>query len=503
MLENLKSLLKHSFIYSISNIAIKASGIILLPVYTAYFSVEDYGKLGLILITTVIISQSLILGQGLSLIRFNNSVEFKERKDSILFTLSLLVLFIVLIFTIIGNLFVDEFSSLLGDTESYAAYFKIAIYIIAFVTINNFFLSKLRADENSILYTVSSILKIILTILINIYLIIYKKLGIESVLYAQLIGEAFQLLIILPKIIKSLQIKFELDVIKPSIKYGLPLIFSAMAINLLNGSDRYLLKFLSNYTELGLYELGYKVAGVLNMFVIIPFGLTLLPLAFKIYKTAGDKEYYSKLKTYVAFFLFWAGFSLSIFSKEVVTLFSQNASYYPAYSVVPLIVFAYIIYGMSMISSLGIYLTGKNQYVAIITIFCAALNIGLNFILIPNYGMMGAAVNTVISFGILDVLSLLSAGKYYKIPYENLKIMRLTVLSILLYLFADIFNSTDLFIRLLIKFVFILSFPLLVIGIKYFSLRELLAFKGAIKKWIKPSSWKTLLQKEKDIKESS
>ncbi len=53
MLDKLKYLIKHSFIYSISNIVSKASGIILLPLYTNYFSVGEYGRLGLILVIIV------------------------------------------------------------------------------------------------------------------------------------------------------------------------------------------------------------------------------------------------------------------------------------------------------------------------------------------------------------------------------------------------------------------------------------------------------------------
>jgi O-antigen/teichoic acid export membrane protein len=495
MLEKIKQLLKHSFIYSISNISIKASGIILLPIYTAYFSVGDYGKLGLIQITIIIISQSLILGQGLSLIRFNNSSEFNVRKKSILFTLSLLVIFIVTVFVLAGNVFLFQFASLFGDAGLYSLYFKIAIYIIAFITLNNLLLSKLRAEENSILYTSSSILKIILIIGINVYLIIVKKLGIESVLYAQLFGEVLQVLIILPNILKQMETKFEFDIIRPSLKYGVPLIFSAMAINLLNGSDRYILKYLSTYTELGLYELGYKVAGILNMFVILPFGLTLLPLAFKIYKTDGDKEYYTKLKTYVAFFLVWVGLSISLFSEEIVLLFAQDSSYYSAYRVVPLIVLAYVIYGVSMISSLGMYLTGKNHFVAVITIFCAGLNIALNFWLIPKYGMMGAAANTVVSFAILDVLSNIASKRYYRIPYEHFKILSLFLFSVLFFALLGFISKLGFEVRLLLKIIAIISFPLFTILLKYFTRDEIITINGAIKKWIKPSSWMTLLKK--------
>jgi len=493
MLDNIKHLLKHSLIYSISNISLKVSGVILLPIYTSYFSVEEYGKLGLILITIIIISQSLILGQGLSLIRFNNSIEFKEKKRSILFTLTMLVAGIVLIFIAFGNIFINQLSSLFGDAGIYKSYLTIAIIIIALITINNLFLSKIRADENSLRYTLSSLIKIMLIIVLSIYLIVHIKLGIESVLYAQLAGEASQLLFVLPYILKQSKVKFEYDIIKPSLNYGVPLIFSAMAINFLNGSDKYILKFLTNYTELGLYELGYKVAGIINMFVILPFALTLLPLAFRIYKTIDDKKYYSKLKTYVAFLFIWFGFSLAVYSKEIVLLFAQNPSYYPAYTVIPLIILSYVLYGISMISSLGMYLTGKNYFVAIVTIVCAGINIGLNFWLIPLYGMMGAALNTVISFAILDILSVIASNKYYKIPYQHFKIAGLFLFGILFFSITELFNHMKLVYLVPIKLLFIILFPLLVSRSKYFSQDELKTIHGAVKKWTKPSTWKKML----------
>ncbi|MDX1373639.1 MAG: oligosaccharide flippase family protein, partial [Nitrososphaeraceae archaeon] len=323
MLQNIKHLIKHSFIYSISNVAQKASGIILLPLYTSYFSVEEYGRLGLVLVTIVLISQSLILGQGVSLIRFNNSLEFREKKNSILFTLTLVIISVSIVFILLTKSLLDPIASLFGSVELYKVLLEIAIYIIVFTTINNLFLSKLRADDNSMLYTSSTIIKIILMVALSIYLIVERGFGIEAVLYSMLAGEVIQTIMVLPGILKQMKVKFEQDLISVSLKFGLPLIFSSMAINLLNGSDRFILKFLSGETELGLYELGYRVAGIINMFIIMPFGLTLMPIAYKIYKQDGDKEYYKKLKTYVAFILVWAGLAISFYSKEIVLLFAS------------------------------------------------------------------------------------------------------------------------------------------------------------------------------------
>jgi len=495
MLGNAKRLLKHSIVYSISNVAIKASGIILLPLYTTYFSVAEYGRLGLILITIIIISQSLILGQGLSLIRYNNSSEFKDKKKSIFFTLTIVITFVILVFIIVANSYITQIAALFGNAIQYKPLLQISVYIISVTTLNNLLLSKLRADENSILYSLSSIVKIIVMVLINIYLIVYEKLGIESVLYAQLIGELVQTAIVFPSIIKQMDFKIEFGIITNSLRFGVPLIFSAMAINLLNGSDRYLLKFMTNENVLGLYELGYKVAGVVNMFVILPFGLTLMPFAYKMFRKDGDKEYYSKLKSYVTFVLLWAGLTLSLFGKELVMLFAQDPSYYPAYSVVPFIVLAYVIYGTSMISSLGMILTGNNFFVALITLFCAMLNIGLNFWLIPEFGMMGAAINTVVAFFILDLLSNIASNKCYKIPYEYLKIFLLFLLCVAFILAGTLSNEFDLITRVPIKLLIIIVFPLIAVLFKYFKDEELVLIEGAIKKWIKPSSWMTLLKK--------
>ena len=490
MLENIKHLLKHSIIYSISNVALKASGVILLPLYTAFFSVEEYGRLGLLLVTIIVISQSLVLGQSLSLIRYNNTTDDLNKRRTILFTLTLLILSVVIIFVLATNLILPQISRLFGDVELFQPLLEISIYIIAFISLNNLFLSKLRADDKSVLFAFSGIVKIIIMIALNIYLIVYRGFGIEGVLYAQLVGEAIQTIIIIPHILRQIEFKFEYKILVPTLKFGLPLIFSAMAINLLNGSDRYLLNFLANETVLGLYELGYKVAGVVNMFVIMPFGFTLMPLAYKLYKKENDKVYYKKIKTYAAFIFVWSGLALSLFSKEIIMIFAADQSYYQAFKVVPLIVLAYVFYGISMISSLGMHLTGNNKFAAYITIFCASLNIGLNFWLIPKFGMMGAALNTVIAYVFLDIFSNIASNRYYKIHFEYFKLFKLIILGIFTFSISLLISDYELLISVLFKSILILIFPLAIILLKYFDKQELDAISGGFKKWWNPLDWK-------------
>ena len=70
MLDNIKYTFKHTVIYSLGNIATKLIGIILLPLYTRHITVTEYGVLGILEITIMILTQVLILGQSQTFLRF-------------------------------------------------------------------------------------------------------------------------------------------------------------------------------------------------------------------------------------------------------------------------------------------------------------------------------------------------------------------------------------------------------------------------------------------------
>ncbi|MDT3694746.1 MAG: oligosaccharide flippase family protein [Ignavibacterium sp.] len=489
MLDKFKYFLKHSFIYSISNVATKASGIILLPIYTSYFTVEEFGRLGLVLAIITIMIQIVVLGQNQSILKFNNQIEYIDKKKSILFTLTLFVIFSALVFIVIGEFGAPWLAKILGNYNDYYSSLRIAIYIVVVSIITNVFQNKLRADEKSVSFTVISLIKLFVLIAATVYLVTSLELGINGVLYGQLISEIVTLIILTPFMLKLMEYRFEKNILTASLKFGLPLIFSALSMTLLNISDRFLIKFLDSEEALGLYELGYRVAGILNMFMIMPLSLTLLPVAYKVYQQPGDKDYYVKIMTYASYFLVWGALALSIFSKEIIELFSGSGSYLPAYEVVPVILFAYVFFGMSLISSLGMYLTSKTTYIAIITIVSAVLNIILNFIFIPIYGIMGAAVNTLIAFIFLYFFSFIMSNKYYKINFEVLRLLLLFLISSILLFINYVTQIELLLINLTFKLVLVLLFPLILYLTKFYHTNEINTLKSIIVKWKNPSEW--------------
>lgn len=489
MLENLKYFLKHSFVYSISNFAVKASGLILLPLYTTYISLGEFGELALLDVTILILVELINLGQSQALVMLNNTDEYSSKNKEVFFTVLSSSTVICILFILLSESFLPYVSNLLAESDKFYLYLRFCIYIIASRIVNNILLNKLRADERSISYTTFSVLKLILTLVLIVYFVAFNQLKVLGVLYSYLISELIIILILVPFLTRQLKFKFEKKILFASISFGIPLIFSSLAMMFLNVSDRYIIKYFTNDEMVGLYDLGYRFAGVLNMFFIMPISLTLMPQAYKMYNKEGDKRYYSKLLTYLSFVLVWIGLGISVFSREMVKLLALNPSFWPAYQIVPVIVFAYIFFGMRIISSLGMFLTKKTKYVALTTLVPALLNVGLNFILIPEFGMIAAAYTTLFSFFILYILSYYYSDKFYKIPFENFKLIKLFFIGILFYSVSLLSSESVLTIRMIIKILLLTVFPFALYFVKFYEPVEIQSLKGFYKKWKSPAKW--------------
>ena len=495
MLQNLKYFLKHSVIYSISNVATKAIGVVLLPLYSSFLSLAEFGVLGILEVTISIFAEVVNLGLGPALVMLNNIKENEGRKKEILFTIFSTSLIICLSFLIIGLLIIPYVSSSFGDPEKFKLYFRLGLFVIVLRVLNNIFTDKLRAEERSVLFTIINLLKLVITLSLTIYFVAFLKIGVLGVLYSYVISESITFILLLPFLFPQMRFHFDKNIFSSSLGFGVPLIFSSIAMMVLNVSDRYILKYFSDYSVVGLYDLGYRVAGVMNMFFIMPISLTLMPIAYKVYNTDGDKRYFSKLMTYLTFLLVWAGLALSLYSKELIKIFALNPAYWPAYQVVPVVVFSYVVFGMRLVSSLGMFLTKNTKHVAYITIMAAIVNIALNFWLIPKYGMMAAAYTTLAAFIVLYFLSDYFSSKYFKIPFENIKLLKVISLGVLFYLLSLLFNS-NVAINILLKLILILLFPIVLYGLKFYEKIELERIRGLYFKWKNPRLWKNNLKSE-------
>ncbi|MFH1195167.1 MAG: oligosaccharide flippase family protein [bacterium] len=496
MIENLKKLFRHSFVYSISSIAAKAIGVILLPLYTKYIPLGDYGDLAVVDITIMILVELLILGQGQSLAYIANSEEYKDKIKPAFFSIFASVMIINLFFVFLCRGFVVPQLAAITGNISIQTYSEIAVWIILLRVINTLFVNKLRADEKSIAYTIANLARLLISLGLAIYFIAVKGMGVSGLFTAYLIGEGLVFIIMLPLMLRQMEFRFEKPVIIHSMKFGYPLIFNSIPFMLLNLSDRYILAAFRGQEVVGLYDLGYRIAGIMNMLFIIPFNLAMMPIVYKIYNTKGDKLFYSKLLTYSTFVFVWTGLALSLFAKEILSVFSFNDAYNEAYIVVPVITLSYVFSGMRLVAVIGTFVKQQTKYIALSTLIAALLNIALNFITVPKYGMMSAAYNTLICFVLLHYTSIYFSNKFYPVDYKNFGTLFMILLGTGFYIIIFEIEKYSYGLGLTLKIGVTILFPVLMITLRYFNKSEVKYFIKVMESLKNPANIKNIFSAE-------
>jgi O-antigen/teichoic acid export membrane protein len=279
------------------------------------------------------------------------------------------------------------------------------------------------------------------------------------------------------------------------LKFSLPLILGSISGVLLITFDRYTLNYLASLPDVGVYTLGYRIANTIKILVIVSVQLALSPILFKMMDQPDSKRFYSKIMTYFSYLVILAVMFLSFFSLEIVKVFTASVKYWDAAKVIPVISFA-LFFGMLKDTSLiGLQIIKKTKIIGTIIFLVAILNLLLNILLIPRYTIMGASVATLISQIIFFIVIFIYAQKHYYIPYELLKIAKMTFLALVLYGLSLLSSDLNLGLRLVIKSMLIFSFPFLLYPLGFYEKIELNRLGGAWRKWRNPTKWKENLKK--------
>lgn len=495
MLFKLKHTAKQTIIYSLGNISTKLIGLILLPLYTSYLSTEEYGIFAILEVSSQLLTVALGFRLSTAMLRFSSSEKSIDKKKSVIFMALLGTLGSVILLNILFQPFSKDFSQLFFEHTNFTNYFKILFLWSSFDIFNRLFFDFLRLKGKSVFYMIVTILKVTTILIFNIFFIVYLELGVQGIILSQLIGCILVFIILLPKVIRSLSFKLDFILFKEMFKYGFPLIFSGISMMLLTIGDRYILKIFLSYSEVGIYSLGYKIAGLINMLLVQSFQLGFLPLAFQMYDKPDSKRYFSKVLTYYTYILVFVSLGLSLFSKEALLLLARDPAYIVAYTVVPLITLAFIFKGMQFVFSLGLHYAKKTHYNAVIITLLVVVNFSINIILIPRIGIYGPAIAAVVSNLCMSLVFYHYSQKLYRIPFEIGKIIKIFIVGFILFGLSVLLGIENIYINIAIKAILFISFPFLLYILQFYEQIEIESIKGFIRKWRNIKNWNTNLKK--------
>jgi len=477
MIDIIKRTIKHSGVYALGNLAQKALGFLLLPVYTRYLSTADYGLLELVSVCLSIIVLMLIMGIPGALIKiYTHDCSNKSEKKSLVFMIIILLLGVNIPALCILFRYTAKIALLVTGDEKYAILFKIILVTIfcnIFITIVT---TIYRAEEQSKRFVIISTIHFLISLVLNIYFVVIVKMQVKGILLGNMISSVITLCILLPELISKIKIAFSKKYLTKLLKISLPLIPSSLAMWIMNASDRYFLRIYSTMHELGLYSLGAKLSMVVYLSIVIPFNLAWPTIMFSITKRKDAKNIYSNILKYFVFISMFFSLILCLTSKEILMMMSTRP-FWESYKVVPFLVCSHVLYGMQNIFLMPLYLKEKMFTYPFILSISAAINLLLNYWLIPKYGFIGASFATLLSFLALSALVYYISQKEYYIPYELDKIFKISFSFVIVLSLNSVMNKLSIILYIFKKIILFISFFILLYLSNFFSKKEIIKMK--------------------------
>jgi O-antigen/teichoic acid export membrane protein len=273
-----------------------------------------------------------------------------------------------------------------------------------------------RVEERSLAYVAATLANVVITLTATILLVAVWHKGAVGVIVGNFTGTLVVFFVLLGYRRFQLGLEFDRPLFRQMQRFGLPLVPSGLALWAIDFADRFLLLKLKDAAEVGLYSVGVRVSTAI-LLLLIALRTAWPAFAYSIKDDQEAKRAYAFVLTYVLYISCWMSLALSLLAPWIVRLLTTPA-FYAGSRVVPLLAFGATAFIAFNVMSIGIGRAKRTQFNWVVTGVAAAVNIGLNFILIPPYGMMGAATATLVAYTIMFLGMTVRAQQVFPVPYQ-------------------------------------------------------------------------------------
>jgi O-antigen/teichoic acid export membrane protein len=436
-----KKLLSDSAVYGLGAIFIKSIAFFTLPIYTRIFTPEEFGTIEMFAIIGGMLSIIMTMGLDSAQSYYFMEAKNKGTHDTKTITTSIVQLRIILGIGVIS--IVSIFSPFLLD---FAFNTSLPVKYLIIVSLSTFFanlvsqsLEIFRLIYKPWKYITLSFIQTFLNIGFILYFTYIQNMGIEGYLLGGMIGMFISMVMgwVATRNYRY-WIKIEIGLWRDFLKFGLPLLPAGLMIWIMSASDRWFVMNMLGAAEVGIYAVAAKFAMLLMLFIEV-FRKAWWPIAMDmLYKEEGAEFFRVASLWYVVFGTIGA-MILTVISPYLVGYLTTE-EYKDSWRLVGILCWGSIFYGFYLLSGLGIFYSKKTH----LTIYTygggAALNIVLNYSLIPTLELFGAAFSTILSLLFANIASMIVSNRYYKIDWHwgYMSISVITGMVFILFYIGDI-----------------------------------------------------------------
>ena len=453
--------------YTAASIISKLIAVALLPVYTRFLTPADYGAAEVMFAAVVAASIVIRLGVIEALLRFYYKTD--EVPDRVVATSFASLFWAGTISAVVLMPFAGPISgALLGTTDAELA--RVAIAGLWVLTLSEYLLTLFRLDERARAFFTVTMLSVVLTIPVTLTLVVGFDFGAIGLLLGSFGTGAAVVLGLIVYHRRRLSLIPDVPLFRRMMRFGLPTMPAELSLYSLSFVDRIIIARSLGLAEAGLYSIAIKVSQSVNV-LVRGFQLAFPPLAYSITDDDEARNAYSAVVTW--FVVVMAGVVTTIWlTAPWIVRIIAAPEFFDAQEAVGPVAAGTALYALYMVLLVVLGRTGRTEFNFPATLAGVGANIGLNLILVPSMGILGAGVSLVISYAVVLVLMYAFTQRLFPVPYEWLRLAKVIGSAALMITIGVLFVPDDGIAALALRLLLIAAVPLAMVATRFFSRAE-------------------------------
>lgn len=461
IMSRLRQLSNDSIIYGFGLICGKGIGFLLLPIYTRIFSVAEYGTIEMMTVLVSLITTIIVLGMDSA-----QSFYFFEKKKEGKKTQKILVSSILQM-KLIWGICVVIFAAFAAPGINLFFFNGKLPWIYFAVSFSGALFSATMAQSIEIFRLLYRPWPFVYVTMINTIiaagLVLFFVIAFKQGIFGYFLGTTCAALFVsflgwyLARDFLDFS-KFHIEWWPRLLKFGAPLLPAGLSIYLMSTIDRWFVQHYNGEEALGIYAVGAKFAIIIAL-ATDAFRKAWWPIALDAMHSEDGPETFRMIGSLYMGFGVAAIVYITFLSPWLVKWFTVPA-FYDASPVIGILAWKSIFYGFYLIGSRGIWKREKTYIIPILMFSAVVANIGLNFLLVPRYGIIGAALATSLSFFFLILVSMVISEFLWPVHFSIRKMAAQILIGFIAVLLLNLYKFPQtiriLFVHAIIVF-FILS----------------------------------------------
>ncbi|MFK7855166.1 MAG: lipopolysaccharide biosynthesis protein [Granulosicoccus sp.] len=436
------SIVKHLRNYASAGALSAIVGLVSFPILTRNLSVADYGIVGLITSSITFFIAVGKLGVQHAVIRFFAQIRHGNIDFSVAqMNSTVSAVFFVLASCATGLWLVTGLLVLpaILQYENIASLFLLASAIVFIRLIGSGVMNFLRAQQRSADVAIAQSLSRFLNVTLIVCVLFFAKLDpwavIACLMCAELVGISYA----------AYQYRGDFHFSVPTISgrlakamllYGMPLMILESLGLVLRLSDRYLIESMLGVAQLGQYSASYNLTAYIDIIIIAALIQTLKPAYMQLWESGGKIDTQKFLSEGFHLYAvigmpFIAMFALT--SPHLLNILA-GSKYSPGTVIIPYVAVSFWMEGAMHFLAAGLYIFKNTKVLMIWSLVATVTNLVLNFLLIPHYGITGAAVVTIISYSVFMTGVTILAFRHVEFNLVSRSAVIMLIASVLMFL---------------------------------------------------------------------